>query len=243
MKRENLEFKVGLFVVAACALLAYMVIRAGDLYSHPGYYVHLKFDTVSGIEKGSPIKLSGVPIGEVKRIRMLRNQEGKMHVEIEALIEQGATIEEDAEMHVATMGFLGEKYIEILPGTPGSKAIEPGGILVGRQLTGVDDLFESGQQLIQKMEYMVGDLREVAADPEFKTGLKSTFVSGGKVMKDLDSATADLKDSAASLKVVMGRLRDGEGTMGKLLKDEKIYHDIEAFVADVKKNPWKLLKK
>jgi phospholipid/cholesterol/gamma-HCH transport system substrate-binding protein len=50
----------------------------------------------------------------------------------------------------------------------------------------------------------------------------------------------EVADSAA---LVMKRLERGEGTVGKLMKDEKIYHDLEAFVEDIKRNPWKLLHK
>ncbi len=243
MKKGNLEFRVGLFVVASIAILSLIVVRAGDLYIQPGYTVKFVFDTVSGIEKGSPIKLAGVPIGKVKKFRAVRDAEGRTQIELDAFIDEGVLIEQDADIRVATMGFLGEKYIEVLPGTPGSKTVEGGGVLVGKQLTGVDDLFDSGQQLIQRAEYMVDDLREVVGDPEFKKSLKGTFVNTDKVMQNLESASADLKDSAASAKIVLARLRDGEGTVGHLLKDDKIAKDIETFVADLKKNPWKLLKK
>ena len=243
MKTGNLEFRVGLFVVVAFAILAYMVVRAGDLYLRPGYTVRLLFDTVSGIDKGSPIRLAGVPVGEVKKFHALKNTDGKTHVEIEAFIEDGIVIEEDAEMRVATMGFLGEKYIEINPGAPGSKAVEPGGTLAGRQLTGVDDLFDSGQKLIQKMEYMVEDIRGLVGDVEFKTAVKGTFVNGEQAMKNLNEATANLKDASESAKIVLGRLRDGEGTIGRLLKEDKMAKDLEAFAADIKAHPWKLLKR
>ena len=243
IKKENLEFKVGLFVLLAVAILAYMVLRAGDLYLRPGYTVHLIFDTVSGIDKGSPIRLAGVPVGEVKRTRALRNTDGKMNVEVEAFIDEGVLIETDADMRVATMGFLGEKYIEIHPGTPGAEAVPRGGTLVGKQLTGMDDLFDSGQQLIKKMEYAVEDIREVTGDPEFKKSVKGTFTNSDKVMQDLSETSADLKDAAKAAKIVLERMRDGEGTIGKLLKEDKIAKDLEAFVADIKKNPWKLLKK
>ena len=243
MKKGDLEFRVGLFVVASLALLAYLVVRAGDLYIRPGYGLKMVFDTVSGVDKGSPVRLAGVPIGEVKKFRALENKEKLMHVEIEAFIDDGVQIEEDAEIRVATMGFLGEKYIEIHPGTPGAKLVQPGGTLVGRQLTGVDDLFDSGQKLIQNFEYVAEDLRSIVGDEEFKKAAKGTFVNGEKVFTNLESASADLKDAAASTKIVMARLRDGEGTAGKLLKEDKVYKDLEAFVADIRKNPWKLLKK
>jgi len=243
MKKGDLEFKVGVFVVGALALLGFMVLRAGEMYIRPGYTVKFIFDTVSGVDKGSPVRLAGVPIGEVKKFRALENKDGKHNVEIEAFVDEGVKIEKDADLRVATMGFLGEKYIDIYPGTPGTAIIASGDTLIGRQLTGMDDVFDSGQKLIQKMEYVAEDLREITGDKEFGKAVKGTFVNGDKTFANLESASADLKDAAASTKVVMARLRDGEGTVGKLLKEDKVYKDLEAFVADIKKNPWKLLKK
>ncbi len=42
-------------------------------------------------------------------------------------------------------------------------------------------------------------------------------------------------------KEIFARLAEGEGTIGKLLVEEKIYDDLEAFVADIRAHPWKLL--
>ncbi|MFC1576664.1 MlaD family protein [Candidatus Omnitrophota bacterium] len=52
-----------------------------------------------------------------------------------------------------------------------------------------------------------------------------------------------LDNLANSVTTVVDRLKDGEGTIGKLLVDEKIYDDLEALVEDVKQHPWKLLHK
>ncbi len=53
----------------------------------------------------------------------------------------------------------------------------------------------------------------------------------------------ELKEVAQSLEVILNRMKKGEGTVGKLLTDETIYNDLKALVADIKANPWKLLKK
>ncbi|MCK4852449.1 MAG: hypothetical protein KAS86_04965, partial [Candidatus Omnitrophica bacterium] len=45
------------------------------------------------------------------------------------------------------------------------------------------------------------------------------------------------------LEVILGRLRDGQGTIGKLLVEEKIYDDMEDLVSDIKAHPWKLLNR
>ena len=243
MNKVGLEFKVGIFVVVSLVILAFMVFRSGDFHMKPGYTVRMVFDTVSGIDPGSGVKLAGVDVGEVKEIRVARSARGETQAEVYARINQGIYIEEDAKPRISSMGVLGDKYVEVLPGTTGAKPIVEGAVLEGHEPSNMDDLVNSGQRLIGKMESVVDNLNEVVADPEFKTHLKGTFVNLDKMAVDFSEAAADLKDTMQSAKIVMARLRDGEGTVGKLLKDDKIARDMEAFVADLKAHPWKLLKK
>ena len=243
MKRSRLEFKVGLFVVMALAVLGVLAAKAGDFYLKPGYTVRMVFDAVSGIDTSSPVKLGGVTVGEVKDIKVIRSAEGKTEVEVQAFINQGVYLEDDARPRINTMGFLGEKYIEILPGTAGNPAITDGALLSGSEPSNVDDILNSGQHLIEKMQFTMDQVNQVVGDPEFKMHVKGTFTNADKVSANLIQTSEDLKDTMASAKTVMARLRDGEGTVGRLLKDDKIAKDIEAMVADLKAHPWKLFKK
>ena len=243
MRKAGLEFKVGVFVVAALALLAVLVIKVGDFYLKPGYMIRIIFETVSGIDTGSPVRLAGVTIGDVKDIHVLRNAEGETEAEIRAWINAGVHIEEDAKPCVTSMGFLGEKYIEIFPGSSGTKPVEDGGVLMGKGHSNMDDVLMSGQRLIGKMDYAMDNVNEVVTNPEFKSAVKGTFVNADQVAKNLVETSEDLKDAVKSAKIVLARLRDGEGTIGKLLKEDKIVKDLEVFVADIKSHPWKLLKR
>ncbi|MFH1665820.1 MAG: MlaD family protein [Candidatus Omnitrophota bacterium] len=45
------------------------------------------------------------------------------------------------------------------------------------------------------------------------------------------------------LAAVAERLKNGQGTIGKLLVEETVYDNIEGFTSDIKENPWKLLHK
>jgi phospholipid/cholesterol/gamma-HCH transport system substrate-binding protein len=243
MRKPGLEFKVGIFVVVALALLAGLVIKVGDFYLKPGYTANLIFDTVNGIDTGSPVRLAGVTVGNVKDVRVLRNAEGKTEAQVAAWINAGVYIEEDARPRITSMGFLGEKFIEILPGSNGAKSIGDGGVLTGREHSNMDDVVEAGQRLIGKIDYAIDNVNEVVANPEFKNSAKGTFVNADKAMKNLAEMSDDLKDAAKSARIVLGRLRDGEGSVGKLLKEDKMARDLEAFVADIKAHPWKLLKR
>ncbi len=243
MKKEGFEFKVGIFVVLALAILIGMVIKAGDFYFRPGYTVRLIFDSVSGIDRGSEIRLAGVPVGEVKHVQIERDASGNTQVVITAFITKGVILEEDAWLRVVSTGFLGDKYIEVMPGSKNAKSVADGGTLVGKKYSGVDDLFDSGHRLIDKMQFTMDNINEVVSDAQFKASLKGTFSNTDKVSKNLIETSEDLKETIKSARIVMERLKNGEGTVGKLLMDDKIAKDLEAFVADLKKNPWKLLKK
>lgn len=243
MKKAGLEFRVGIFVITSLAILVGLVLKAGDHHLKPGYTVRFIFNAVSGVDKGSPVRLAGVNVGEVRGIQVVRSAQGQTQVEATAWIEQGVYIEDDATVHIDSLGLLGEKYIEILPGTSGNKALVDTGILVGKAPMGVGDIVDSGKRLIGKMEFMIDNLNEVVADPAFKNSVKNTFGNADTLTKNFSSASDDIKDAAKSARIVLARLRDGEGSIGRLLKDDKIARDLEAFVADIKAHPWKLLKR
>ena len=243
MKKPSLELKVGCFVVIALAGLTLLVVKSGDFYMKPGYTVRFVFDYVTGIDKGSSVKLAGVGIGEVTDIHVVRSSDNKTQVEVSARITPGAFIDEDAEVRINSSGLLGEKYVEILPGKGTNVAVPEGGMLPGKKPVVFERITESGERLINKMEYTVDNINQVLADPDFKVSVKSTFSDASVVAKNLKESSEDMKDAIHSTKIVMGRLRDGEGTIGHLMKDETIAKDLEAFVKDVKAHPWKLLKR
>lgn len=243
MKKFSLEFKVGIFVVAAVALLGYLVFKSGDFYLKPGYTVRFIFDYVSGITVGSPVRLAGVDVGEVTNITVMRSPEGATQVEVSCRINQGAMIEDDAEVRINSLSLLSEKYIEILPGSPGAPTLKGGSVLVGKTPIIFERITDSGSRLLNKLETTVDNLNTVVTDKDFQANVKATFGNANKTALNLQEATDDIRDAAKSARIVLARLRDGEGTVGRLLKDDTIAKDMEAMVKDLKKNPWKLFKK
>ncbi len=243
MKKAGLEFKVGVFVVLALVVLGALVARTSDFYLKPGYTVRFLFSSVSGIDAGSPVRLAGVPIGEVKQIRVVRDTEGKTQVEAIAAITEGVMIEEDAQIRINSLGILGEKYIEITPGSPATQIVANGGVLSGLPPVGMEKLTESGNRLINKLDSVSGHINDIVSDPEFKIGVKNTVIDADKFTRNLMEASDDLKDAAKSARVILGNMKEGKGTVGRLLVDDTIAKDFEAFVKDIKAHPWKLLKK
>ena len=194
---RTFELKVGAFILVGIAILFLIVFSMGDInLSKTGYHIVVSFNFASGIGGGAPVRLAGVGVGKVDGIRIAYDEKDKKtKAFVTVWINDETKIEEDAIATINTLGLLGEKYLEIFPGTSGKPVLKNNDIIIGR-------------------------------DPV-----------------PIEKVTENLATLSESFKVIVERLRKGEGTIGKLLTEERIYNDLEAFVADIKRHPWKLLNK
>ena len=190
------ELKVGIFIMIGIAILFIIVFSIGDInFVKKGYHIKVDFNFVDGIGGSAPVRLSGVGVGQIDGLKIYYNdKERRMKAQLNAWIKEGVKIDEEAVATINTLGFMGEKYLEISPGT-GEKLLKEGDVLTGK-------------------------------DP----------VSMNKVFEKLGSLTD-------SVNIIVTRLKNGEGTVGKLLTDDSVYKNLEAFTEDIKNNPWKLLNK
>lgn len=231
MRRMDLEFKVGIFVAIGIAILISIIFYIGELrYFQQRYAIKLLFDFANGVEMSAPVRLAGVQVGEVKDIDIFFDAERqKTAVLLTVSLNKKAKVEEDAEAFINTLGLIGEKYVEILPGTPGKRILKPGETLAGRESIPVERLTEKGYEIASNLNETIKHVNKVVGDPETQEAFKTTML--------------DLKKLVGSANVVMDKVKSGEGTVGRLFMDDKLYKELEDFIKDLKANPWKLLHK
>lgn len=231
------EVKVGLFVFIAFMLLAVMVFSISDFYTTQAQYTYplrVMFTFVNGIDAGAPVRVSGVKVGEVRTVRVYRDEANqRLQVELEVRISRDAVLEEDSTAYINTLGFLGEKYLEIIPGTPGARALTAGEVLVGKDSISTEKLVEQGYRALTQMERAIASFNSMVSDETTRESLKATLVNSRE-------ATAQLNQLMAQANDVMGKVNRGEGTMGKLLTQDDLYRDLKDLTSDLKAHPWKL---
>lgn len=231
------EVKVGLFVFIAFVLLAVVVFSISDFYTTQAHYTYplrTRFGYVNGVEVGAPVRISGVKVGEVRSVRVYRDEANqRTFAEVAVRISKDALVEEDAVVYINTLGFLGERYLEIIPGTPGARVLNPGEIIVGKDTVPTGQLVASSYRAIRKLETAIGNVNRIIGDEKMQKSLKGTLANS-------DKATAELHRFLIQANEVMAKIRNGEGTVGRLLTQDDLYEDIMDAVADIKAHPWKL---
>jgi phospholipid/cholesterol/gamma-HCH transport system substrate-binding protein len=195
--KSKLELKVGIFVFVGVIILGIFVLSIGNFKTlTSGQRLNFIFTFVNGVKVGAPVRYAGVDVGEVKALNFLFSpDEQKTDVQAVCWVRKDVKIPRDSTVWVNTLGLLGEKYIEIMPGK------------------------DYGN-------FMLADSTTVGSDP---LAMHEVVVLAKNIAEHLDESIV--------------RINKEEGTIGKLLYDDTVYRELEAFVKDIRKHPWKLLIK
>lgn len=244
------QVKVGLIITLALAILFFAVFFAGsiDRLLYPKVLINASMRDVKGLKKGAPVWVYGIEEGSVENIS-LDPRYGTL-VTIAIYKSVLGYLRSDATASVLTMGLLGDKYIELNPGSPGSPPLEPGEVIRGTTQIDMKEVMEAGGQSMQKMNDFIGKLGNLVEKIEKSKGTLSRFLEDpslydnllessktlSRIAKDIDNGTGTLgrlvKDpslyerlasSSKSLEVFSGKLGSGTGTLNKLMEDDLLY--------------------
>jgi len=225
MQRNTaVDFKVGIFVFIGVIILVFLILFIGDFkIFKPGYNFKMIFNFTNGLQESAPVRLAGVEVGQVEAIKILIDQDkNDLKVEVKVWVIQEAKIPKDSEIEINTLGVLGQKYIEIIPGVDFSQLVRAEDVLIGHDPVPMYEFASLGKRVVLKIEDSVNRASEFLNDEELKLNLKSSIYD---------------------LKQLVEFIKDGNGTLGRLIFEKKLYNDLEEMVADVKANPWKLIHK
>ena len=182
------ELKVGVFILIGIAILFLIVFSIGDInLSKTGYKIKILFGFAAGIGPSAPVRLAGVGVGQIQGIRIIRNELAKTtKAEITAWINDGAKIEKDAVVTINTLGLLGEKYLEIFPGTSGSAVLKNNETIAGKDPVPMERITENLAKLSDSINTIVERLKK-------GEGTIGKLLTDDSIYKNLEEFTADLK--------------------------------------------------
>jgi len=155
--KTKLELKLGLFVFIGLIILAVFVLSIGSFRTWTsGYRVNFIFDFANGIKIGAPVRFAGIDCGVVKSIKFTyAPQERKTKVGILCWINKDINIPCDSTIWVNTLGLLGEKYIEIMPGEDYDNCLKSDQSMVGVDPLPMHELVRAGKEIVDNLDESV----------------------------------------------------------------------------------------
>jgi phospholipid/cholesterol/gamma-HCH transport system substrate-binding protein len=203
------ESKVGILVLVGIILLFFMSFRVSRLERLKGEVYSALFPSVSGLVINANVEVAGVPVGRVEKIGLEKGM-AKVWMKIGQ-----AQLHTDAEATVKTHGMLGDKYIEVKPGSPDAPLLSPGAEITNVRTTpDVDELLTSLESAARGMADLGKSLHEAVGGEKGQNKIK-------EIVDNLDNITAKVKA--------------GEGSLGKLVNDDKLYNEAEKTMRKMQK--------
>ena len=273
------EFKVGLMALFAMGAVVIMSLKITSNQSGFGDYIGYKtiVRDASGIFPKTPIRVAGINAGRIKNIELIGNN---ALITFEVL--DKVKITTNSTLRIKSVGFLGDKFLEIHVGDS-ERRLEVGGSIVAEEGAGLEQLMKNASEIMKDVKDMVssmketlapsddvppikkildnvnqitidardvmGSLRKAIADNDEK--LNRTIENFEKFSSQLahetdgevdDSAISELKEILESAKKMSQDLQDlasdirnGKGTVGRLLVEDDIIDDVQQTLAGVKK--------
>jgi phospholipid/cholesterol/gamma-HCH transport system substrate-binding protein len=214
------EVKVGAFVLTGLIVLGLVIFMIGDerrLFAKHLKY-HAVFEDVQGLKPGSPIRMGGVDVGRVGRVGYAEDhQDSRLHVVLEIVEREAARIREDSKASIADKGLLGDKMLVVTVGSSDRPALAPGSTIPSEQTKDLSRVMEKigaigdrADQVMQNLEKATG----VIADKEFRDDVQSGVRSLSSILRNVD---------------------EGEGYVGRLLRDPSEAERLSKAVANLER--------
>jgi phospholipid/cholesterol/gamma-HCH transport system substrate-binding protein len=268
-KERKAELWVGITVTAALLILVLGVLwgKGADLLSRQTLLVS-RFDDVRGLAKGDAVSIRGIESGQVSGISLRGN-----YAEVRLRIKNGIVLYSDATVLIADKDLMGAKHV-VLDTGKGPELFDFKQVLNGATQSNALDMLVHAQKLVAqadtiltrfrnwtekgKMDRVFGNLENTSREAsrilaenrqsirqtasqleEITRKLKeqSTVERIGKTVERMDSTLFFLNRIAAEAK-------DADGTLGRLIRDKKLYEhlvqtsaDLDSLITDFKQDP------
>ncbi|MFA4988966.1 MAG: MlaD family protein, partial [Candidatus Omnitrophota bacterium] len=152
--KTKLELKVGIFVSIGLAVFVIFILSIGGFKTwSSGYRINLRFNFVNGVKVGAPVRFAGVDVGEVKDVRLnFVPEDNCSRVNLNVWIKEDIKIPADSTVWVNTLGLLGEKYVEIMPGSDYASLLGEGQFLIGVDPLPMHQIFRNAENILHSLD-------------------------------------------------------------------------------------------
>jgi phospholipid/cholesterol/gamma-HCH transport system substrate-binding protein len=261
------ELRVGLTVVLASitlGVLLFLMSGTTGLFTRK-IILRTYFDNAGGLREGAAVRLNGVDIGNVTKIRVVPDKDKQLtpvEVVMKVSTKYSFNLRRDSVASLSTAGVLGETYIDIDSSQAIGAVAENGDTLPTQVHPDFNQVVRSSQSTLQNMDALLkradrilafaesgkGSLGKLIYDPtlydrfsatvsEFK-GIVDQISKGQGSLGQLVSRN-DAYDKVMSildkLNGIADDLQQGKGSAGKLLKDPALYNNANDTIANAKK--------
>jgi phospholipid/cholesterol/gamma-HCH transport system substrate-binding protein len=156
----------------------------------------IAYNFAGGIEVGSPVRVMGIKVGKVKSIDFEPNfkmpetgEEVKLIIKISIDKSAWSSIRTDSRFFINLAGVIGEKFLEISPGSTENPEFKPGQVVRGEDPPRIDQMISQSYALAGKILEFVN--RNEGSVIQTIDTMNKLVVNFDKMLKQLEKTSRD----------------------------------------------------
>lgn len=220
------DLRIGIMTLISFAIVAITIILMGggevEIFKESVQY-RTFFPEANGLKSGSEVWLAGVEVGQVNVVRFADPDDIEAVAAIEVVLSVDAAVQnrirKDSVASLRTIGLLGDKYVEIQPGTPDSPVVPPDGIITGISLSTFDELVGVGRTTARGFNELMVELRRLAADINDQEGTLGRLIHGEELYHNINATLTETNN-------LLKTAQSGPGTVGRLMASDSLYRNL-----------------
>jgi phospholipid/cholesterol/gamma-HCH transport system substrate-binding protein len=226
MNNTQQTARVGLFFLLGLALVwvTFETLSDGKVFKDRGFTVVAGFENLKELKVGDEVRMAGVKIGSVEKTRLAGRR-----AEAVLRIDPGVQIKQDATATIVMAGLIGTNYVSVDLGTLAAGNLAPGAEIQTRVTPDINSIMSDIGKLGQKLEGAIGSLG---------SAFSGDGKEGGGLFQKLDKLVTENNEKVSAtmsnLQDITTKLKNGEGTIGKLINDPKLHDELIATISDIK---------
>jgi phospholipid/cholesterol/gamma-HCH transport system substrate-binding protein len=227
MNNPQQTIRVGLFFVLGLALawITYESLNGGHVFKEHGYTIVAPFPNLKGLKTGDEVQMAGVKIGSVAATRL-----GTQRVEAVLSIDPKVQIPNDAVASVETSSLLGSQHLAVSFGSS-NVMLKAGDEIKTKNTPDMNEVIGQLGALGSKLESVADNIGKALGGGGEQGG-------GGSLFNKLDKLVTDngpkLTETISNLQDITAKIRNGDGTLGRLVNDPKLHDELLASVTEIR---------
>lgn len=199
---------LGIFVIGALALLIGILFLIGSrqqLFSET-FELKSNFENVAGLREGSFVNYSGINVGSVDKIKILSGN----IIEVTMLIDNKVKefIKKDSRVSIVTEGLVGNKIIEISPGSVNSSSVESGDVIASVKPVTTEDILINLNKAGESASNLAGDLSGIVQKVNEGKGTIGQLINNETLYYTLDSTFRSFSSHSGRINTVINTLSE-----------------------------------
>lgn len=220
MARRSEEIRVGSMVIVSVLVFLAALVFVGGVnvlrQKKKSYTTYLKF--AGGLEPGTLVRFGGLKVGSVTKSELDPRDSTRIRIQLQ--VAEHTPVRTNSKARISALGFLGENYLEISPGTSNAELLPAGNEIPSEETAQLPEILNNANALTMNANLLVRDVGDklIALTNDANQLVNNlNTMTGPQAQRHLDAILANLDSLIAETRPPLKQtLANMEGTSSKL---------------------------